>query len=287
MRLHSIDGHTMASIAYNEDKPGIPIIFIHGLTDSVHFWEEMQTPQILENRRWYSVSLPGHYPAQFPGHFPFTAEHLADITYRTIRQLVGDEPFILAGVSTGGFIALNVASHYPDQVCGIISISGFIGGWWHKFAAFSQLVARLGVAGRWTIIFLLNIGGWSSWIFRTINLMTTHSQRAALTYQPDLPVFIERSMHADFAVNPMRNMYLYIANMRRINLEPHLPCIKCPTLVIWCDHDPFIPRRQARRIVDHVPQTELVVLENTGHFPMWENPAYHSCVAEWLDSHNP
>jgi pimeloyl-ACP methyl ester carboxylesterase len=285
VRLHNIDGHTMASIAYNEDKPGIPIIFIHGLTDSVHFWEAMQTPEILNNHRWYSVSLPGHYPAQFAGRFRFTAGHLADITYRTIRDLVDDEPFILAGVSTGGFMALNVASHYPERVAGIISISGFIGGWWHKFAAFSQQVARLGPVGRWIIIFLLNIGAWSRWVFRTVNLMTTHSQRTALTYRPGLPAFIDRSIHTDYAVNPMRNIYLYIANMRSFNLEPRLPNIKCPTLVIWCDRDPFIPRRQAQRIVDHVPQTELVILEKTGHFPMWENPAYHSSVVQWLARH--
>lgn len=68
------------------------------------------------------MSLPGHYPAHFPVRFPFTAEHLADITHRTIQELVGDEPLILAGVSTGGFMLLNVASHYPEQVAGIVSI---------------------------------------------------------------------------------------------------------------------------------------------------------------------
>lgn len=109
--------------------------------------------------------------------------------------------------------------------------------------------------------------------------MTTHGQRTALTYRPGLPGFIDRNIHADYAVNPMRNM-------RGINLEPHLPNILCPTLVIWGERDPFIPRRQAQRIVDRVPQTELVILEKTGHFPMWENPAYHTTVLDWLERHH-
>ena len=68
-RLIDIKGHTLAAFGYNEEIDSIPIIFIHGFTASIAFWKRCQVPLVDEQFQWYSLSLPGHYPAMLPEGF--------------------------------------------------------------------------------------------------------------------------------------------------------------------------------------------------------------------------
>ena len=82
MRTLQIKGHEIVALPFNEEKTGTPAIFIHGLTASVHFWGASNPPVVQERTRWYSLSLPGHYPARFPSEFraeDLTAEMMASV----------------------------------------------------------------------------------------------------------------------------------------------------------------------------------------------------------------
>jgi pimeloyl-ACP methyl ester carboxylesterase len=45
------------------------------------------------------------------------------------------------------------------------------------------------------------------------------------------------------------------------------------TLLIWGEHDPFVPLRYARQMQEAIAGSRLVVLPKAGHVPMWETPA--------------
>ena len=54
--------------------------------------------------------------------------------------------------------------------------------------------------------------------------------------------------------------------------------------VIKSSHDLFTSWPQGKRIVNRVPHGELVVLDETGHFPWLESPAeFFAAVDSWLD----
>ena len=55
------------------------------------------------------------------------------------------------------------------------------------------------------------------------------------------------------------------------NLEK-LKSIKTPTLLIWGAKDTWIPLDNGKRMDSALPNSKLVVLENSGHVPMEENP---------------
>jgi proline iminopeptidase len=56
-----------------------------------------------------------------------------------------------------------------------------------------------------------------------------------------------------------------------------------PVLAIAGEHDRAQPPANARRIAEAAPRGELLVIEDTGHFPFAENPAaYWGGVQEWL-----
>ena len=103
-QLLNIHGHTLAALSYNDDIDSIPIVFIHGFTANIAFWARLQVPRVAERFHWYSLSLPGHYPALFPEHFrdaDLTPELFPRLLLPAIQELVGTQPVILAGHSTG------------------------------------------------------------------------------------------------------------------------------------------------------------------------------------------
>ena len=55
-------------------------------------------------------------------------------------------------------------------------------------------------------------------------------------------------------------------------LEPLLPLIRAPVLLIWGRHDRLIPRRIVRHVMRRVPQTRLSVYAASGHCPQEEEP---------------
>jgi proline iminopeptidase len=59
---------------------------------------------------------------------------------------------------------------------------------------------------------------------------------------------------------------------KRTNLLPRLSALKIPTLVIGGRHDRSIPLRHQERIAGAIPGAELVVFEDSGHFPYLEEP---------------
>jgi pimeloyl-ACP methyl ester carboxylesterase len=51
------------------------------------------------------------------------------------------------------------------------------------------------------------------------------------------------------------------------NIGPALRQLNPPTLVIWGRHDPYIPAEYAERQREFFPRADVVVLENSGHWP--------------------
>lgn len=51
-----------------------------------------------------------------------------------------------------------------------------------------------------------------------------------------------------------------------------MAAIRCPTLVLWTRHNPGQPVELAEDAVRHIPDARLVVLEESAHWPQWEEP---------------
>ena len=53
-------------------------------------------------------------------------------------------------------------------------------------------------------------------------------------------------------------------------LERRLAGVKCPTLIIWGKNDRLIPAAYADEFHRLIPHSKLVMLDGTGHMPMFE-----------------
>ena len=281
MRQLNVAGHLMAVRAYNVDKKGIPSIFIHPFATSIAFWEPVQIPLIKNNLPWYSLSLPGHYPGNFKVGFTradMTAENLAAIVQGAITQLVGDTPFIVAGVSGGAFMALNVASHYPQQIAGVVSISGFAYGDWIR-----QL-QPLRVRIAYPIVMTLYHRYLSRSVhsFRKVSYKNIFDLDKTRTENAELDAIID-AVYPDYQKLSGRMLSLYSQSLPDMDIRDTLPHIKSPVLVLNGEKDPIIPPRQSQIILDHLPNAEHIEFKGVGHFPMWENPsAYQHVMSVWF-----
>jgi pimeloyl-ACP methyl ester carboxylesterase len=48
--------------------------------------------------------------------------------------------------------------------------------------------------------------------------------------------------------------------------------LNMPTLILWGDHDTWMAIEDGQKFAWDIRDSELVVLENTGHVPMEESP---------------
>ncbi|MDB5681407.1 MAG: alpha/beta hydrolase [Sphingomonas bacterium] len=84
--------------------------------------------------------------------------------------------------------------------------------------------------------------------------------------QPGMVDSVVRVMHAVLSMN--RGLYRggdYLARERMAD-------IKCPTLVLWSDHNPGKPYAVIKPAIDLIPDAEVHIIESAAHWPQFEQP---------------
>jgi proline iminopeptidase len=94
-----------------------------------------------------------------------------------------------------------------------------------------------------------------------------------------------RGLMADtvFSASAMRRGFEVLSTWSSVD---RLGSITAPTLVVAGRHDPFSSWPQADRIAAHVPGAEVVVFEESSHFPWLDEPeAFTTTIRQWLERH--
>lgn len=109
--------------SWESKNPNAPtLLALHGFTGSaLDFSPLLQTPP---THHWLACDLPGHGKrahATDPKHF--TLQHCIDSIQTLQRSHQLNKPFIL-GYSMGARIALHYALAHPDEISGLVLISG-------------------------------------------------------------------------------------------------------------------------------------------------------------------
>jgi len=278
-----IEGHRLTALALNPGAAGEPIMLLHGVNLSAQFWQIDEV--FIRHGPCYALSLPGHYPAAFPPSFrasSLTAELIAQLLTAAIRELVGDRPVTLAGISTGGFAALDIAAHVPAVARRVVSISGFAQGRWIGPLGISQRLARFGPIGRALCKALFRYTGRSRASYRDEIWPNYVVDKAALYAYPQFETLID-NLYPNYQRLDLDQLMHYYVAMPDIDISDLLLRITAPTLVLAGDRDNTVPPAQARLIAARVPNAELSVIEGASHLLFAEKPdEYQHVVGEWL-----
>lgn len=248
MAVLQLNGLTMSY-----EMEGVPLVFLHQVATDHRLWHRQRT--YFRTRYWVlTVDVLGHGPAAWPEQ-ELSIEQAARRVQQLLEQL-GTGPAFMIGVSMGAAIALHVSLDAPALVQGLVLVSP----WSHANGHMRFLINRL--------FRLAEAGDMATYV----DILLRYAFPAA-----DL----ERLQRLLPEVKQLRAMAL-AQNARAVasawtaclavDLTGRLGAIRVPTLVIVGLNDFLTPPYLARAVAAELPQVELEVWEEIGHFPFLEDP---------------
>jgi pimeloyl-ACP methyl ester carboxylesterase len=239
-------------------------VLIHGWSSS---WYAMSPllPLLRERYRCLAVDLPGY------GQSPPYPQRATIASYvETLALLIREvttEKVVLVGHSMGGMISLALALKYPQLVERMVLLCPTISG--RLSLSINLFISPVTVLERFTITNKL------------VSLLEPHMLN--LTDRLMRPVsFADRSgitaadyehLRAD-ARRPGQGRVraeCYWA-MRESDLRGKIGEIKAPSLVLWGMEDNTVPLRDASIVAKELPDADLRIIPNAGHWPQFETP---------------
>lgn len=258
------------------DPDATPLVFVHGLSSTMGFWEH-QLPHFAEQRRVLALDLPGYGMSGRPDA-PYTPPWFSEVLAAWLDE-VGLERVVVVGHSMGGQIALTFALAHPDRVEGLVlaAPAGFerfspgaarwMKTWWHEGRALEAREEELRATFT-HVVFNKADEGVERMLRERVQMGRHESFRGT-------SVAVSRSI-AGMVDHPVRG---------------RLGEITAPTLIVFGTHDKMIPnpvftggRTRAVAEVGHraIAGSQLVMLKGAGHTVHHDDPAGFNEAMEWF-----
>jgi pimeloyl-ACP methyl ester carboxylesterase len=174
-------------------------------------------------------------------------------------------PFALAGLSMGGYVALEVMRQAPERVRSLALLD--------TNAHDDPPEKR---RARMELVTLAERGRFPGVTDALLPLLV-HPDRLG---DRDLVATIKRMAKA---VGPQAFVRQERAIMDRVDSRPHLAAIGCPTLVLCGREDRLTPLESHVEMADAIPGATLEVVDHCGHLSTLERPAVvNAALRRWL-----
>ena len=231
------------SINYKLEGEGKTIVFVHGLSDSMNYWNVL-TNELKNSYRTLTFDLRGHGNSTDD-----RSETTIDLYQEDLYQLLKAlkiENAVFVGLSLGGNIILNLAINHPEMINGLIVMS--------SFPEHSESLEK---------------------IFNDFE--DSINQGFVEFYDTILPYTLTEDLlvkHKELLEN-IKYDAAKTANTEGIkkgiiagygfNITDKLNTIDAPTLVIAGEEDNLTDLEIQKKISDNIKDSELIVFENTKH----------------------
>jgi len=236
---------------------GPAVLLLHGFLDSSYTWRKL-IPLLQDHYRVIALDLPGFGYSDKPEE-PFPFADYASVVLGVLDQLEIDRPFIV-GNSMGGSVALRIAIDFPDRVRGLVPIDpGTPRDEGEPFGPMNLL--RMRFVGDFCVHAM------GPWTFERVwNSMLTEGRRVSEIEMDEMYGLLNTPGARRAALNQIREIRTNPVDWEATEK------ISAPTLLIWGRQDELVPLRYGERLNDHIPNSRLVILDDTGHLPQWEAP---------------
>jgi len=246
---------------YLEGGTGEPLLLFHGFgANKDHFTS-------------VSRFLTPHYRVIIPDHIGFgESSHPQDVDYsppaqaarlRAFAQAVGLERFHLGGSSMGGQIGLTYAALFPGDVESLWLLDS--GGVWSAPKSERQRIVE---------------GGGRNPLMATSEEEFAKIPSFVMSKPPYVPRFMLNVMARERIRNFALEQRIYDADVA-YQMEPHIAGLTTPTLIVWGKEDRSHNVGAAYILHRLLPNSQVIILPDTGHLPMLEQP--ERCALDYLD----
>ncbi|MGF9648319.1 alpha/beta hydrolase [Pseudarthrobacter oxydans] len=241
--------------AGDSSKP--TLIAMHGITGHAEAYVR-NLKALSEHFDVWAIDFIGHGYSDKPDH-PLEIRHYID-QLLGFMEAIGAEKSFLTGESLGGWVTAQFAIDYPEKVERILLNT--MGGTMANPVVMERLYTLSMEAAKdpsWE-----RVKTRLEWLMADPAMVTDDliRTRQAIFQQPDWLKACQANMALQDLETRKRNMLTDAA----------LGQIKAPALVLWTTKDPSGPVDEGRRIAGLIPNGELAVMENCGHWPQYEDP---------------
>lgn len=247
-------------VHYREEGVGFPIVLVHGTASSLHTWDAW-TKDLIKTNRVIRMDLPAFGITGPNSNADYSIKSYTNFLYQFLEK-IKVEKFHLAGNSLGGNIAWNYTAEHPEKVEKLILVDAS-GLPTNKPQPAVFKMAKTPV---------LN----SLFLYVTPKLFIKKNMEE---------VYADDSKITEALITRYHKMALRVGNRQafidrakmdfklgaKANLEK-LKSVNTPTLLLWGAKDSWIPLDNGKRMDSVMHNSKLVILENSGHVPMEENP---------------
>jgi len=108
----NLAGYKCRALYYN--APGIPVVFLHGLSFTIDVWQRIGIPELLIEKRVSFLALDMPYGLKSDCH-PKTRnpEVNVSVVAEAVKTVFGSALPVVVGASIGGYVALKYATKFP------------------------------------------------------------------------------------------------------------------------------------------------------------------------------
>jgi len=260
-------------VHYESRGEGRPILMLHGWALDHRHLLGMLEPVFQQRKGWQRIyiDLPGHGKTPGPG-WVTNQEDILGVVLDFIEALIPVQRFVVAGVSTGAYLARGVAYHRADKMDGMLMTVPMIVADDAKriVPKHVALVRDAGLAAR--------LSGDQAEMFSGFAVVQNQQTFNEITSPPPPPGEAgDAEFQAAIRSDPERYGFPFDVDAMA---EP----FKAPVLIVAGRQDAVVGYRQAWDLLEHYPRGTFAVLDRAGHMLEIEQEGlFRALAGEWLD----
>ena len=189
----------------------------------------------------------------------------------TVRKELGIVNFHLLGQSWGGWLSIEYALTYPDEIRSLI-LANTCGDLQHLTTELNRMREALGSE---TVAMMLHheaMGTIDHPEYQAAITILNYRHVCRLKEWPSsLLASVDDWNMWPYCTMQGPNEFLYIGNLKDWNRISDMDSLEMPTLIITGTHDEIGPAC-ASRMNNVLPNSEVVVFHNSSHVPFYEEP---------------
>jgi pimeloyl-ACP methyl ester carboxylesterase len=228
------------------DRDGIPVVLLHGLSDSWRSFEAV-LPHLAPHVHAYAISQRGQGDASRPGSYRLE-ELVADVA--GFMDAVGLGAAVLCGHSMGSVVATRFAIDHPERTAGLVVMGG------------SSTFAHLGLEAMDAELRALAPEDY-------VDYLRGFQESTLARPIPAEQLEIAVSESAKVSVADLRAL---LWDTTVADFSGELGKVRAPTRLVWGEYDAICPRSEQDKLLTAIPGAQLSVYVGAGHAMHWEEP---------------
>lgn len=231
------------------DLGGVPVLLLHGVTDSWRSYERL-LPHLPPEWRTIAITQRGHGDSSRPAHGYGPRDFAADIA--AFQDALGLDKAVIVGHSLGSIIGQRFAIGFPERARALVLMGSFRN--WRENPDVNEFMEQVITPLTDPVDPAIARAFQESTLVRPV---PESYLETVIAESLKVPARVWREVFAAFAV---------------ADFESGLHTMSVPTLILWGDQDAYSTRADQEFLARAIPGAQLIVYPCHGHAFHWEDP---------------